>query len=150
MRLKEVRLSQSVFPGSNLFLLPPKTSLPQAPQRREKREKRQKECNSRWRKSRASIMSRVAWQLASAWSFQWQAEERKSDLQVTQYVLFMALWLKGRGGLVLFYKAGSKQPTEHLLSSGALPWVSVSPTLVQVPLTFALSEHKLWMLPENR
>lgn len=73
-----------------------------------------------------------------------------SDLQVMHHVLFMAPRLKGRGGFILFHKAGRRQPIQHLLSSGALPWVSVSPTLAKVPLIFAFNEHKLWMFPQNR
>lgn len=44
-----------------------------------------------------------------------QAEERKSDLQVMQHVLFITLWLQGRGGFTLFHKVGRVQ---HLLSKG--------------------------------
>lgn len=65
---KTVRFLQSIFRISTLYLLPPKSGiLPFS----KGREKRQREYNSHWASSLASIMSRVAWQPALAWSFQW-------------------------------------------------------------------------------
>ena len=108
---------------------------------RENREKRQREFNSQWASSLASIMSRVAWQQASAWLFPWTS--RGTNVRPPGHTAcpVYAPWLQGRGGFVLFYKTGQIQPTEHLLSLGVLP---------HCPRTFTFNECKLWMSPQNR
>lgn len=132
------RLPSSVFQMSTLDLLPPQTRIPRASQGTQ-RQKRQREFNSQWASSLASIMSTVAWQPASAWSFSWTS--RGTNVRPPGHAAcpVYASPLQGRGGSGCGTKPAESSPqSEHLLSSGAHP---------HGPLTLAFSECELWMSP---